>query len=221
MKASNELTIRIDPNGPRVRLERCEGGIVTCKEISHDSFFGCIKDSVDRDEVSSGLLPQNCFHVSILPSGERRFCLWHPARRADISYYGTEYKDFPLPRLVFGFQVSATGKVYQCTLGVVEDERLSEKTRMYAYPFSNVGGFKLCTGNNALPTYQNVQTLATLPYFLLRLPNNNDSFHKAHNLLGLDHRTLLNHLKDKSPDYYYGNILVSNNKTLKDFISGR
>ena len=37
----------------------------------------------------------------------------------------------------------------------------------------------------------------------------------------LSHGELLEHLKDKDPAYYYTDILVSNGKTLGDFISRR
>ena len=39
--------------------------------------------------------------------------------------------------------------------------------------------------------------------------------------LKLSHGELLEHLKDKDPAYYYTDILVSNGKTLGDFISRR
>lgn len=92
---------------------------------------------------------------------------------------------------------------------------------MFVYPFSNVGGFSLCLGNNALPTYQNISTLATLPHYLLALPNNNDRFNKGHNKLRMEHRDLLHHLKDKDPAYYYSEVLVPMGKTLGDFIRER
>lgn len=89
---------------------------------------------------------------------------------------------------------------------------------MFTYPFSNVGGFRLCVGNNALPVYKRPVTLGTLPGYLLRLPNNDDSFNAKNNKLHMQYRELLNHLRDKDPAYYYTDVLISNGKTLKDFI---
>ena len=37
---------------------------------------------------------------------------------------------------------------------------------------------------------------------------------------GLQYRDLLEHLKDKEPSYYYSDVLIPNEKTLKDFIGG-
>lgn len=221
MKASNELVIRIDPESLRIRLESNENGVISCKEISDETFYDCIKDSVRAETVTSGLLPRNCFHVSMNMDKSRDYCLWHPERYADISYYGTAYPNFPLPRLVFGFRLSAEGKVSGCRIGVIQDETPTAKTVMYEYPFSNVGGFALCTGNNPLPTYKSPHALATLPYFLLSLPNNNDSFRRNNNRLGMEHRELLHHLKDKEPAYYYSDVLVASGKTLADFMAGR
>lgn len=221
MNSTNELLIRIQPEENRIRLESAENGIVSYKEISQAVFYDCIKSSMRTDWVASGFLPQNCFHVGIGTDDSKSYCLWHPDLYADISYFGTQYPHFPLPRLVFGFAVSKEGKVFHCRLGVVKDERPTEDTPMFVYPFSNVGGFNLCTGNNPLPTYRHSHTLANLPRFLLSLPNNNDSFHRRNNRLGMDYRELLNHLQNKDPAYYYTDVLVPNQKTLRNFISGR
>lgn len=48
-----------------------------------------------------------------------------------------------------------------------------------------------------------------------------DMFNSTHNQKGLDHKALLEHLKDKDPAYYYTDILVPNGRTLSDFIFRR
>lgn len=177
-----------------------------------------MRHSIRHEGIRSGFLPQNCFHVSVRENGDRDFCLWHPHLRADINYFGTEYPDFPLPRLVFGFRVNPEGKVFDCRLGVVEDKPPAEDNAMFLYPFSNVGGFHLCTGNNVLPVYKKTSALVNLPGYLLQLPNNNDSFNPQDNKLHMPYRELLNHLKNKDPAYYYTDVLIPSGKTLKDFI---
>lgn len=220
MMPNEELVIRITPEKQRICLQSACEGVTSCKEIDADTFLECIKNSVQRDKVESGFLPEHCFHVGMMPDGSRDYCLWYPELYTDISYYGTEYHDFPLPRLVFGIRVNKDGKVLGCRLGVVEDGTLKERSPMYAYPFSNVAGFSLCTGNNPLPNYKNLHTLATLPGFLLRLPNNNDRFNAQNNKLHMQYRELLEHLKDKEPTYYYTDVLVPNGKTIKNFMMG-
>lgn len=218
MNAKNELMLRINPDERSIRVENINDGVTSFKEITIETFYDCVKYSIRHEGVRSGFLPQNCFHVSVSENEDRDFCLWHPHLRADISYFGTEYPNFPLPRLVFGFQVSRDGKVYNCRMGVMEDKAPVEDAAMFIYPFSNVSGFSLCTGNNALPVYKKTSALVNLPGFLLQLPNNNDRFNAKDNKLHMQYRELLNHLKDKDPAYYYTDVLIPNGKTLKDFI---
>ena len=218
MRTRKELVLHICPEERSIQVESERAGVISVKEIDLEIFYDCVRHSIRHKGVQSGVLPQNCFHVSINEMGERQFCLWHPHLHADISYFGTEYPNFPLPLLVFGFQVSREGKIYNCRLGVVEDKPPAEDSAMFIYPFSNVGGFHLCTGNNVLPVYKKTSALANLPGYLLQLPNNNDRFNAKNNKLNMAYRELLNHLRDKDPAYYYTDILIPSGKTLKDFI---
>ena len=60
--------------------------------------------------------------------------------------------------------------------------------------------------------------MSSLPYLILEMPNNDDHFTSRSNQLKLEHRDLLEHLKDKDPDYYYEKVLIPSGRTLKDFI---
>ena len=193
-----------------------------CKEIQADAFLDCIKSSIRRNYVSSGLLPPNCLHIEINSDGNKSYCLWYPRLYADISYHETAYPSFPLPRLVFAFHVDTEGKIGECRMGVVADEKPTMETVMYRYPFSNVSGTRgdICIGANALPKYKTPHALASLPAFLLSIPNGDHSFSVLNNKLNLQYRDLLEHLKDKEPSYYYSDVLIPNEKTLKDFIGG-
>jgi hypothetical protein len=217
----SDTVIRINGDG-RVTVEQDDGGIKSFKQIDPNTLIGCINSSLLRGSVSSGLLPRGCLSFIAGDIGEREVCLVHPERRANISYYGTEYKDFPLPRLVFGFRISKEGRVSSCRLGVVADtDNLKPDSPMYRYPLSNVSGFHLCTGNNVLPRCASLHTLGSLPYYIMAMPNNNDHFRAANNKLGLEMRDLLELLKDKEPAFYYSNVLLLNGAVLNDFINGR
>lgn len=97
-----------------------------------------------------------------------------------------------------------------------------EVTPMFFYPFSNVhDNERVCTGNNILPRYKKLSAMKNFPRYLLGLPDNDDMFYSAHNQKGLDHKALLEHLKDKDPSYYYTDILVPNGRTLSDFVLRR
>ena len=141
MSAKRELVLRITPNERSIRVEEMKDGVTSFKEIALETFYDCVRYSIRHEGVQSGFLPQNCFHVSVSENGDRDFCLWHPHLHADISYFGTEYPDFPLPRLVFRFRVSQEGKVFDCRLGVVEDNPPAEDSAMFVYPFLYSHGF--------------------------------------------------------------------------------
>ena len=157
---------------------------------------------------------------------EKKFVYYfirYPELYADVTYYDTEYRDFPLPRLVFGFQyMPKERKVAGCRVCVVKDERLTLDTPTYRYPFSNVhGDNRICTGNNALPIYKNPARLHTLMSYLLRLPNNDDLYSRDNNRLHAEYRDLLEQMKGKTPSHYYTDVLVEDGRTLKDFLNGR
>ena len=129
----------------------------------------------------------------------------------------TEYRDFPLPKLVFGFKV-AGGKIKKVYLGITGNGILRESSLMYTYPFSNVSNdFSLCTGGNVLPAIKSPYSLSNMPDYILSLPDNDDYFNIRNNRLQLNHRELMEHLSDKTPEYYYSDILIPSGKTLADF----
>lgn len=214
----SETVIRICEDG-KITVERNLDRLRSFKQIAPDTLIQCINKSLLRGAVHSGLLPKNCISFSAFDDGNKEVVLLYPEDRADISYFGTEYKNFPLPRLVFGFRLTAEGRVSSCKLGVVENtDNLKPDTKMYHYPLSNVNGFHLCTGNNALPKCTNLHTLSSLPYYIMSMPNNNDYFNNLHNKPNLEMRDLLELLKNKNPSFYYSDILVPNGSVLNDFI---
>jgi hypothetical protein len=215
----SELIIRIKENG--ITIEECKNGITSFKPITPDSLLKCIQHGTLRGSVSSGLLPRNCLSFTNYDDGTREITIMHPETRADIRYYDTEYKNFPIMRCIFGFHISNEGKISSCRLGVIADERPRPTTPMFIYPFGNVNGFRLCIGNNPLPPVKSFHTLESMTYHLLSIPHNNDSFRAQNNKLGFEQRTLLEFLKDKTPETYYSEVLVSCSSTLGDFVAGK
>ena len=216
----SETVIRIRDDG-RVLVEKDANGVKSFKQISPDSLVKCIEKSRLQGALHTGLLPKNCISFSAYNDGSREAVLIHPEISADISYFGTEYKNFPLPRLVFGFRLTPEGRIASCRLGVIENkERIKPETKMYHYPLSNVSGFHLCTGNNPFPKCGSLHTLGSLPYYILSMPNNNDHFRASLNRQGMEMRDLLELLKDKETAFYYSDILIPNGSVLDDFING-
>ncbi|MCI9263276.1 MAG: hypothetical protein HFF06_01740 [Oscillospiraceae bacterium] len=220
-KEKYDTVLRISPSGKTIIVETHRpGGIISYKEISPIDLYYVINGSYSSNMLlSSGFLPENCLHVSV-STAEKHFVLWNPELRADVTYRDTEYQNFPIPRMVFGVRMLDNGKIVECSIGVVADEKPTPETQMFCYPFSNVHSDGLvCTGNNSLPRCRKISALASFPRYLLGLPDNDDMYSCQNNRLDLDHRALMEHLKDKEPAYYYSDILIPSGKTLDDFIN--
>lgn len=220
---SRDVILRLSPIRNTIIVEEQKpGGIAAYREIDPLELYYVINQSyASNDYLDSGFLPEHCLHLS-MSATEKYFVLWNPELRADVIYGDKEYPNFPIPRMVFGVRVLENGKVAECSMGVVADETPTVDTPMFFYPFSNVhSNDRVCTGNNVLPRYRKISALKNFPRYLLGLPDNDDMYDREHNRLKLSHGELLEHLKDKNPAYYYTDILVSNGKTLGDFISRR
>lgn len=211
------LHIREDKS---IRLEFKENGEIRTKLVTVDTLIDCIKSSLSGICISTGLLPANALCVTTdTEKGQRFVTMEFPEERAAVTYMNTEYPDFPLPRLLFGFRIEDSGRISGVNMGVPDLGKLTPDTRMFCYPFSNVSRFSLCTGANSLPHIKSLQQLSSLPYYILSLPDNDDHYTERNNRLNLGHRDLLEHLRDKDRKYYYDQILVPMpNTTLKNFI---
>lgn len=217
----SELVIRIGTD-ERIRIEETENDITHVKDIRPEDLMNCMCRSAEW-RISSGLLPEGCIAYSEFENGDKCVTLLCRQERADITYYQTVYEEFPLPQLVFGFRITAEGRIRVSRLGVTErNVRLKPSSQMYHYPFSNVSKFNLCTGNNVMPQCASLHTLASVPHLILSMPNNNDYFCQNHNQKEMGLRELFEHLKDKTPEYYYSDILLPmKGVTLGDFLSWR
>ena len=214
----NEVIIRIKED-KSVRVELRENGAARTKVIAPETLFECIKGSIVQEPISTGILPPNIVCVKANDTGMRYAVLEYQYDKADITYFKTEYKDFPLPRLLFGFRIESGGRISAVNMGVPALGKLTPETPMYFYPFSNVSKFSLCTGSNTLPNIKTLQSLQHLPDLVLSWPDNDDRYSSAYNKMQMGRRDLMEHLKDKDRQYYYDSVLVPMPKTtLKDFL---
>ena len=219
MNKDDMLVVHVT-NACKVYVETRDNNVTSVKYTDADSILNCLQGSIRFDgRIDSGVLPHNCISYSGDVNNGRFITISFEERTADIMFEKTEYKDFPLPRLVFGFHIDGNGRIVGTRLGVTEEGRLTPKSKMFTYPFSNVSGFSLCTGMNTMPTINSLHQLNGLPYFILRMPNNYDRYHADNTKLDMDYRSLLEHLKDKDRQYYYDNVLIEMGKTLNDFIT--
>ena len=214
----DRLSIHISDSA-EIFVEERKNGIKSCKCISLNDLLVCIKSSLKEIKPTyNAVLPKNALFYSCCPeTGSFSAAMEYPYNKADITYMNTEYRDFPLPKLVFGFKVAGK-KIKKVYLGITGNGILRESSLMYTYPFSNVSkDFVLCTGGNALPEIKSPYSLSNMPDYILSLPDNDDYYNIRHNRLELGHRELMEHLADKSPEYYYSDVLIPSGKTLTDF----
>ena len=167
-----DMIVRISPGRNTITVQECSAnGVVSYREIDPIEFYFALNGScISNVYQRSGFLPEHCLHIS-MNAEERHYVIWNPELRADVIYRDTEYRSFPLPRLIFGLRVLGSGKVADCSMGVVADETPTEDTPMFFYPFSNVyEDDRVCTGNNVLPRYKKLSALKNFPRYLLGLP---------------------------------------------------
>ena len=219
----DEINVVIRPLDETIRVEEKRKGITSVKEIMPDDLIQIFANSAQEATfIETGFLPQNCLSVKIRDT-KKEVIIWHSALYADVSYYNTVYEHFPLPRMVFAFGIDPKGKTSTHRLAVIADEKPSPITKVYEYPFSNVYSHTgICIGAaNTMPTYSELRSLATLPNYILSIPNNDHNYSVTNNKLKLGYRELLDHLKDKPPEYYYEEVLMPRKYTLQDFIDNK
>lgn len=216
----DRLSIHISDSA-EITVEERRNGIKRIKNISINDLLVCIKSSLrEIKPVYHAVLPKNALFYSCCPeTGDFSAAIEYPYSKATVTYMATEYPDFPLPKLVFGFKVNRDGKIQAVYSGVTENCTLREDTPMYFYPLSNVDAhnFQLCTGDNELPEISSPYLLGNIMDYILGLPNNDDHFHREYNRPELCQRELMDHLSDKTAEYYYSDILIPSGKTLADF----
>ena len=218
----DEVNISIKPLLNEIKVEVAKKGVRRVKNISLEDLIKSMTGSrVESKVIVSGFLPENCLSVKI-SDALKSIVLWRRPQQCDYTYFKTLFEGFPLPCMVFGFDIDPEGKVEGYRMAMVETGVPKPTTKLYEYPFSNVYKHTgICVGAaNELPVYKNFHSLASLPNHILSLPNNDHNFSREYNRLHLGYRELLEHLQDKDAAYYYDKILVprGDGKTLQDFI---
>ena len=118
----DRLSIHISDSA-EIFVEERKNGIKSCKCISLNDLLVCIKSSLKEIKPTyNAVLPKNALFYSCCPeTGSFSAAMEYPYNKADITYMNTEYRDFPLPKLVFGFKIGGSGKILRVYLGVAEN----------------------------------------------------------------------------------------------------
>jgi len=214
----NCITLKIDEN-LNFLVEETKKGIVSYKSIEPDTLIGMVKRAATPPKVTSDVLPENCISFSGTICKKRLVIIDFDAGNIDKIYENTNYEAFPIPRMAFAFILDKEGKIIDVYTAVLERGKITPKTKIYKYPFSNVKEHHLCLGSNAMPEIKSLHQLGSIPYYIFAMPDNNDRYVGANTKLKMEYRNLLSHLKDKTPNYYYTDVLIESGETLSDFIS--
>lgn len=216
MDKKDGLNLHIDKDW-NIVIDVRAGNRIRHKVITPDSLCQIVAKNVRVKAVRSGILPEDC--VSFCEKDGESFVVVELGQDTiDLTYEKTTYEKFPVPRLLYGFTVDTNGKITNVYVTVAEKGTLRDDTKLYKYPFSNVNGFRMCTGDNALPEIKQLRQLSGIPCYLFSMPDNNDYYSPEQTKLNMEYRNLLEFLQDKDSDFYYTDVLIPSDKTLKDFI---
>lgn len=159
-------------------------------------------DYGDVEVKDSPILPQfkdvsTIMHRE-LSTGSQYLVLVREPKPFDITYFESKFNKVGIPKLIFGVKIYSN-IIQEVYVVAVKDKIITEKTKIFHYPFSNVSGSNghICFGGNRISNI-NVKSLTGLhsvPRMFLAMPNNNDSY--GHNKSGLQYRPLLEALEGK------------------------
>lgn len=200
-------------------IDDCRGETVRHKVISLNTFCKLIDKTSEVKDIQTGVLPERCISYRESQKGTKYITLEMGSSYADVTYEKTKYEHFPVPRLLYGFKLDKENKIIEVSVAVADRGVLRDDTKLYKYPFSNVSGFNMCIGSNAMPKIKQLRQLSGIPYYIFAMPDNNDRYTPSRTKLEMEYRTMLEFLKDKDTDFYYENVLIPSGKTLKDFIN--
>ena len=203
----------------RLVIDDCRGETVRHKVISLNTFCKLIDKTSEVKDIQTGVLPERCISYRESQKGTKYITLEMGSSYADVTYEKTKYEHFPVPRLLYGFKLDRENKITEVSVAVADRGVLRDDTKLYKYPFSNVSGFNMCIGSNAMPKIKQLRQLSGIPYYIFAMPDNNDRYTPSRTKLEMEYRTMLEFLKDKDTDFYYENVLIPSGKTLKDFIN--
>src|SRR5690606_12598808 len=129
--------------------------------------------------------------------------------RWDVNLGGQIIDQVGHPKLVFVFDLFR-GQIQGKKVAAVKDEVITEKTKLYRYPFSNVqsGNLECCW--NYFPQLKEFRNIESYPYIFLQGERN---FHLYSGEMG--YRALLESLSGKDFD---DNQLVDTNKVFAELL---
>lgn len=198
MLDKNNCTVEFtDANMVKVKYAGPTG--TTIKSITFDDYCESVlasRVSSEKEELThSAIFPSSSGistiqHIKI-STGAEWFVLLKEADKSAIQYYDTHFKDIGIPKMLVAIKMLGE-RIQRVNIMCAKDPIVTKDTRLYSFPFSNVGhqGW-VCFGNNRISELKIKEPamLHSVPDVFLSMPNNDHMY--GSNLSDLPHRQLL------------------------------
>ena len=187
-----ETIIRLTENN-LVEIETVQtNGKSSVKEVIFDEFCDLIhqiryKETEKAQSYNSGILPYNelsgvrTIATKLYDDGKKVIFLYRKPMPTTITYYESVFENVGMPGLVFAVTIG-NNQVRTVRVCAVKEDVLTESTKVYRYPLSNVSSIegRICFGRNNIfdIDYKETSYLHSIPSMFLAMPNNDDSYGK-------------------------------------------
>lgn len=232
-----EVVITLDEALNQANCCKCAKVVITGQDgkkqsriVSMESLLMAMQKSVIMPKVSIavGKIPFGYYDAQVSEE-QGKFCADMvavlPTGKQMMRYEDTFY-DVSVPSLVFRFEV-VRQRITKTQVYVMKDEKPTDKSRLYRYPFGNVStdGW-VCWGGNKLPDIHDLKGLEEAMMLFIQSPCNTDYYEGKQYCghAGLSLRELFEKLKDENTypdDYLVGLKTGRKNMTLGDLVSWR
>lgn len=211
------MLIEVNEECNYVNLIKEENGRRQEIPISINDFVNSIKNSINMgktESVSSPLYKKigkcSLIQSKIIDKKSGVYILSVEKQSAFTQLNDFKIDEMGYPHLLFAIKV-INCRASRLYVVAVKDDEITEKTKLYQYPFTNVSGEQgnVCLGINTL--YNNVfedNYLFKIPMQFYAMPNTLHSFSPANNKYGMDCKELMLSLKDKE---FNDELLVEKN----------
>ena len=203
-------------NTVSIQLEK--SGRKTEKVISMDDFIESVMASRNKSDfvaIESPLFKE-VNGIKLIQSkqiGKNSFIYIIQKTRSimPMVIYSRMYPDCGMPNLLYGIKI-VNNKLSQMFLVTVKDDVITEESKIFKYPFTNVSGDtgRVCLGGNSFEVgILEGDSIYNVPLQFFSMPNTMDSFSVMNNTKGFEFEEMVKELSGKEFD---DNLLVENEK---------
>ncbi|CAG7651428.1 hypothetical protein ACFQI7_28225 [Paenibacillus allorhizosphaerae] len=145
--------------------------------VKKDVVLELAKEHLDDLELTTPILPRNCLFFK---QSKNRTVIALEVDRArwDVNLRGQIIEQVGHPKLIFIFEMS--GRRIDARVAAVKDEVITEKSKLYRYPFSHVNSNMYCCWNY-FPPLKEFRNIESYPYIFLQGERNFDLYDGAKN----------------------------------------